>query len=353
MGGLGLELSPHLQRRLQSLAVVVVIGGFFVFGPACLAITIYLLTTRFWWFSVGYLLWYTIDQHREVVGGLRHNLLGKWIRSLALWEYMRDYFPITLVKSYDLDPGRNYILGYHPHGVMTVGACAAFTTNALDFKAHFPGISSAFLALKCWFFIPFLREVLLILGMRSASSTNFSNILDNPEKRGRCVVLAIGATEEAVHQSPGRHSILLSSRFGFVKKAILHGADLIPAYGFGEGDLFLRPLAAEASFGRWIQDGFRILIASAAAAVAANKKMPTTTTTKNGRKMFDFALSLMPERKPIRIVVGRPLEVVRNSAPGAEEVLELHRRYCDALKDLFEQHKIAAGLPKDAHLEIL
>jgi len=338
--GLGLELPLHLQRRLQSLSVVIVIGGFFVFGPACLAITIYLLTTRYWWFSVGYLAWYMIDQHREVAGGTRHSLFGKWIRNLPLWEYTRDYFPITLVKTCELDSKRNYILGYHPHGVMTVGACAAFATNALNFKGLFPGISTAFLSLKCWFFIPFLREVMLLLGMRSASSTNFSNILDNAEKRGRCVVLAIGATEEAVYQSPGQHSIVLSSRFGFVKKAIMHGADLIPAYGFGEGDLFLRPLAAEASFWRWIQDGFRMMIASAA---------PKT----KGRKMFDFALSLMPKREPIRIVVGRPLEVTLNPSPSAEQVLELHRRYCDALTDLFEQHKIAAGLPKDAHLEIL
>ena len=53
------------------------------------------------------------------------------------------------------------------------------------------------------------------------------------------------------------------------------------------------------------------------------------------------------------LAVGRPLPVVFNPAPTAEEVLELHRTYCDALTDLFEQHKGAAGLPKDAHLEIM
>jgi len=338
--GLGIEIPLHLQRRLQSLSVVLVIGGFFVFGPACLAISICLLTTRFWWISVGYFVWYFIDQYREAVGKTRQNLFGKWIRNWQLWAFMRDYFPITLVKTSDLDPSRNYILGYHPHGVMTVGACAAFATNALDFKGHFPGISTAFLSLKCWFYIPFLREVMLLLGLNSANSTNFSKILDDKEKSGRCVVLAIGATEEAVYASPGQHSIVLSSRFGFVKKAIIHGASLVPTYAYGEGDLFLRPLAEEGSFWRWIQDGFRMIIASFA---------PKT----KGRKIFNFALSLMPKRTPVRIVVGRPLPVVFNPTPSAEEVLELHRQYCDALTDLFEQHKSAAGLPKDAHLEIM
>lgn len=338
--GLGVEFPLHVQKRLQSLSVIVLIGGFFVFGPACLAVSIYLLTTRFWWFSVGYFTWYIIDQYRESVGVTRHNLFGKWIRNWPLWAFIRDFFPITLVKTADLDCNSNFILGYHPHGVMTVGACTAFATNALDFKGHFPEISTAFLSLKCWFYIPFLRDVMLLLGMRSASSTNFASMLDDVSKRGRCVVLAIGATEEAVYASPGNHSIVLSNRFGFVRKAIMHGASLVPTYSFGEGDLFLHPLAEEGSFLRWIQDGVRMIISSLA---------PKT----KGRKLFNFAFSLMPRREPIRIVVGRPLPVVSNPNPTADEVLELHRRYCDALTDLFEQQKAAAGLPKDAHLDIL
>jgi len=338
--GQSLDIPLHLQKRLQSLSVILVVGGFFVFGPACLALTIYLLTTRYWWISVGYILWYIIDQHREVVGETRHDLFGKWIQNLMLWEYMKDYFPITIVKTCELDSRENYILGYHPHGVMTIGACAAFATDALHFQDKFPGTSAAFLSIKCWFYIPFLREVLLLLGMRSASSTNFANILDDPSRRGRCVVLAIGGLEEAIYQSPGSHAIVLSNRFGFVKKAIMHGAHLVPVYAFGESELFLRRLAPEASFWRWIQDGVRMSVAAAAPKI-------------KGRKMFNFALSLWPKREPIRIVVGRPLMVCPNPCPNAEEVLELHRRYCVALTDLFEQHKSAAGLPKNVHLEIM
>ena len=63
-----------------------------------------------------------------------------------------------------------------------------------------------------------------------------------------------------------------------------------------------------------------------------------------------FESDLFPYSNP---AVGRPLPVVSNPTPSAEEVLDLHRQYCDALTDLFEQHKAAAGLPKDAHLEIM
>ena len=33
---------------------------------------------------------------QEVSGEKRHSLFGKWIRSLPLWQYIRDYFPISL-----------------------------------------------------------------------------------------------------------------------------------------------------------------------------------------------------------------------------------------------------------------
>lgn len=37
------------------------------------------------------------------------------IRMSKWWNYFRDYFPCKLVKEVELDPSRNYIVGYHPH----------------------------------------------------------------------------------------------------------------------------------------------------------------------------------------------------------------------------------------------
>lgn len=38
-------------------------------------------------------------------------------RELTYWQYFCDYFPAVLVKEADLDPSKNYIFGYHPHGM--------------------------------------------------------------------------------------------------------------------------------------------------------------------------------------------------------------------------------------------
>ena len=53
---------------------------------------------------------------------------------------MRDYYPISLVKTAELDPTKNYVFGYHPHGVIPEGLAVCFGSEALQFSKRFPGI---------------------------------------------------------------------------------------------------------------------------------------------------------------------------------------------------------------------
>ena len=57
-----------------------------------------------------------------------------------LWKQTADYFPQRLVKTADLPADRNYLVGYHPHGVISLGAGAAFGSDALGGPTLFPGI---------------------------------------------------------------------------------------------------------------------------------------------------------------------------------------------------------------------
>ncbi|KAH9383590.1 hypothetical protein HPB48_025207 [Haemaphysalis longicornis] len=84
-----------------------------------------------------------------------------WVRSWRLWSYVRDYYPVKLVKTAELDPGRNYIVGYHPHGIMCMGALCNFTSEANDFAGLFPGIRMCTLTLNVNFAFPVYREFLL------------------------------------------------------------------------------------------------------------------------------------------------------------------------------------------------
>lgn len=58
----------------------------------------------------------------------------QWVRRWCLWKHYRDFFPVHLIKTAELDPSKNYILGYHPHGVLSAGAFCHFSTEGSDFS---------------------------------------------------------------------------------------------------------------------------------------------------------------------------------------------------------------------------
>jgi len=89
-----------------------------------------------------------------------------FIRKLSVWNYYRDYFPIKLVKTADLDPSRNYLLGYHPHGILCSGAFSCFHTDSHDLEHVFPGLDFHILTLELNFKFPLGRELLLAFGER-------------------------------------------------------------------------------------------------------------------------------------------------------------------------------------------
>ena len=40
-----------------------------------------------------------------------------FIRNLSWWNLYRDFFPARLIREEELDPTKNYVFGYHPHGM--------------------------------------------------------------------------------------------------------------------------------------------------------------------------------------------------------------------------------------------
>uniref|UniRef100_A0A8C8DMX4 Uncharacterized protein n=1 Tax=Oryzias sinensis TaxID=183150 RepID=A0A8C8DMX4_9TELE len=78
----------------------------------CLAAFILLLVSDWWMVSLLYAGWLWLDWDTPSNGGRR----SQWVRSWAVWGHFRDYFPLKLIKTVDLDPTKNYIFGFHPHG---------------------------------------------------------------------------------------------------------------------------------------------------------------------------------------------------------------------------------------------
>ncbi|KAI2561925.1 DGAT2 isoform 2, partial [Pan troglodytes] len=96
----------------------------------------YIFCTDCWLIAVLYFTWLVFDWNTPKKGGRR----SQWVRNWAVWRYFRDYFPIQLVKTHNLLTTRNYIFGYHPHGIMGLGAFCNFSTEATEVSKKFPGI---------------------------------------------------------------------------------------------------------------------------------------------------------------------------------------------------------------------
>ena len=122
--------------------------------------TIYLLFTSFYWVSLLTYAWILYDRFTPSLGGRR----SKFVRQWKIWEHMRNFFPVELHKTADLDPKQNYIIAYHPHGIMVMGAFLHLSTEATGFHKLFPGITPSLLILRGWFFFPFLRDYIMCGG---------------------------------------------------------------------------------------------------------------------------------------------------------------------------------------------
>ena len=61
------------------------------------------------------------------------------MRNWRLARHTGSYFPIKLIKTVNLDPEKSYLMGYHPHGVMTFGAFGGLINNHLGVRELFPG----------------------------------------------------------------------------------------------------------------------------------------------------------------------------------------------------------------------
>ena len=188
-----------LKRRLQTLAVT----SFWAGVPISLFILLALLLNPFmWWFVIPYLIFVSQDQSPKNGGRPL-----KWYKKLRIWNNFRDYFPVSLHKTADLDPKKNYVFGYHPHGIISLGAFTNFGTDSTGFSEKFPGIDLRLLTLASNFNFPFYREHLLSQGLCDVSLKSCNNILSSGA--GKSIMIVIGGAAEALDAHPGTNDLTL------------------------------------------------------------------------------------------------------------------------------------------------
>jgi len=331
-------MNVPLHRRLQTLVVL--------FHTLCIALSVsafFFLCAipLFWPLLIPYMI-YCMSSKASTSGTLSHR--SEFLRSLPVWSLFASYFPARLHRTQELPPTRKYIFGYHPHGIISHGAFAAFGTEACGFGQLFPGIKNTLLTLDSNFRIPIYRDYALAMGLASVSKESCENLLSkggpNKEGMGRAITIVVGGAAESLDAQPHTLRLVLKRRKGFVKMAIRTGADLVPVLAFGENDLYDQ---FQAESHPKIHK-FQLLV---------KKLLGFTIPLFHARGVFNYDVGLMPYRRPMNIVVGRAVRVQQAAKPEQEDIDRVHEEYVKELERLWDLWKDEFAKGRKEDLQIL
>ena len=121
------------------------------------------------------------------------------------------------------------MFGYHPHGIIGIGACTNFATEANDVSARFPNHRFHVVTLNLHFVIPLWREVVMAMGFVSADRRSIQHIINRKSTgdKGNVVVVVLGGAEEALEAHPDTNDLIIRKRKGFFRLALTTGLVVI------------------------------------------------------------------------------------------------------------------------------
>jgi 2-acylglycerol O-acyltransferase 2 len=220
--------------------------------------------------------------------------------------------------------GKRYILVSHPHGVFSfTGVCGAIATmsspDGVGRKLAATIPTAAATVIRTF---PLLKDLLGVFGVIDAAGPVLKKRLSS---KGGSFVLYVGGIAELFETSAERECCYLLQRKGFIKLAIRAGADVVPAYFFGN---------------------------TAVLSVLSSGPLATLSRKLGMSLTLTWGLWGLPVPKPVKLVYarGRPLGLPHIPEPTDAEVEEWHGKYVAQLKKLFDDYKHTHPLYADKEL---
>ncbi|KAM7538884.1 hypothetical protein Aperf_G00000056055 [Anoplocephala perfoliata] len=153
----------------------------------------------------------------------------------------------------------------------------------------------------------------------SASRESLFYLLDKNTTgtSGKLVAVVPGGTREMFEARPGHYVLMLSRRPGFFRTALQAGSYLVPSIGFGETNIFDQVPNPEGSPLRKLQKWLMRI-------------MPFVPI---------YSTYYIPYRRPISVVIGRPIMCEQTPNPSDEQVNELREEYRQELIQMFNKYR--------------
>ncbi|KAG3121548.1 hypothetical protein PI125_g204 [Phytophthora idaei] len=246
--------------------------------------------------------------------GCRERL--SWITGHSfLIETVKRYFSGRIIRMAPLDPKKQYVLSFHPHGI-TPTSVMWLQFNA-EWRKLFPNFYAHILTASIMHALPLARDILQFLGSREVTRQAFTYTLQHNES----VLLVPGGQAEMLEQRSGQKEVQVYTHHkGFIRLAIEHGVPLVPVLSFNEGEMLDNVQAPLLQ--RWFV-----------------KKLAFPFP------YFPYGRALLPipRKVHIPIVVGEPLEVPHIKKPTQEDVEKVHATYFAVLREMFDKYKDDVG----------
>ncbi len=241
---------------------------------------------------------------------------GPWLalRRFPLFDHWRSFFSFRVHMEAPC-PTKSLVCAF-PHGVFPLGLFLASGATEEIFPNHAPHVRHVGAVASVFFWLPLLAPLLTWIGSVPANLPTIRHHLDHDD----CVFLLPEGIAGVFQTSWTRERIFLQTRKGFIRVAMACGANLVPAYVFGQSHLLSVLPGSGSLLERW------------------SRRMRVSMSLFFG----EFFLPI-PRAIPVLMVLGEAVPCAVNEAPSQEEVDALHSQFCGAIVALFEKHKHAYG----------
>ncbi|CAD7694886.1 unnamed protein product [Ostreobium quekettii] len=259
---------------------------------------------------------------RPPFGGILALLWSTVLVPASEWRAFRDGWIMRAWREYchysyhieqELEPAKSYVAALFPHGVIPFGMMMTWAETPFlvpDHPCHGMVGSSLFR-------IPLYKHFITWMGGQPATKTNILRVLRQP---GQVAVLAPGGVAEMFLTGGASEKVMLRSRKGFVRTALIAGADIIPVYILGNSCILtLR--------------GTKFL-------QALSRKTGSALGLLTGRWGLPAPI---PAPHPVRAVSAPPIKVEK-AMPMThplfdQEVERLHALFMESLRALYYRHR--------------